>query len=327
MRRREFIALLGGATAAWPLAARAQQASTPVIGFLNSASPRPFTNMVEAFGEGLNSQGLREGRDFRVDYQWAEGQYDKLPALATELVQRGVALIAATGGVSSARAAITATSTVPILLVIGIDPVQIGMVSSLNRPGGNATGFSLYTSELAAKRLELLTEVVPGSSALALLVNPDAEIIDIEIKDTSAGARAFGLELIVFKARTEGEIEGAFASAAGQRAGAIIISADPFFTSLSGQLVALAARHSLPAVYAFRRYTETGGLMSYGTELTWAYRQIGVYAGRILKGDKPADLPVQLPTKFDLVINLTTAKTLGIDVPASLLARADEVIE
>jgi ABC-type uncharacterized transport system substrate-binding protein len=327
VKRREFITLLGGA-AAWPLAARAQQPGTPVIGFLNSASPRPFANMVDAFREGLKSQGLLEGRDFRIEYQWAEGDYNKLPALASELVQRGVALIAATGGIISAQAAIKATSTIPILFVIGIDPVELGMVSSLSRPGGNVTGVSLYTTELATKRLEMLKELVPGGSTFALLVNSArSQAIDIEIKDMSAAARRFGLELIVLKARTEREIEAAFASAAGQGASAITISADPFFTSLSGQLVALAARHSLPAVYPFRQYIRAEGLMSYGTELAWAYRQIGFYASRILKGEKPADLPVQLPTKFDLVINLKTAKALGLDVPPTLLAIADEVIE
>jgi putative ABC transport system substrate-binding protein len=324
MRRREFIGLAGSA-AVWPRVARAQQKPMPVIGFLNSASAS--TKMTEAFSEGLNSQGLLEGRDFRIDYQWAAGQYDKLPALATELVQRGVVLIAATGGVTSAQAAMKATSTLPILFVTGIDPVQIGMVASLKRPGGNATGVTLYTNELAAKRLQLLKEIAPESSTFALLVNPGSPTIDIEINDMIAGSRALRLELIAFKARTEREIEGAFASAAGQRVSAIIISADPFFTSLSGQLVALAARHSMPAVYPFRRYPESGGLMSYGTELTWAYRQIGVYAARILKGEKPGDLPVQLPTTFELVINLKTATALGLTVPQSLLQRADEVIE
>jgi putative ABC transport system substrate-binding protein len=327
LQRREFVTLIGGAAAAWPLAARAQQPGTPVIGFLNSASPRRFANMVDAFREGLNSQGFREGHEFRIEYQWAEGDYNKLPALASELVQRRVALIAATGGIISAQAAINSTSTIPILFVSGIDPVVLGMVSSLSRPGGNVTGVSLYTTELASKRLELLKELVPRSSAFALLVKPASEAIDIEIKDMSRAARGFGLELIVLKARTEREIEAAFASAAGQGASAITIGADPFFTSLSDQLVALAARHSLPAVYPFRQYTRAEGLMSYGTELTWAYRQIGVYAGRILKGDKPADLPVQLPTKFNLVINLKTAKALGLEIPATLLARADEVIE
>ena len=314
MRRREFIIGLCSATAG-PLAARAQQPAMPVIGFLNSASPGPFSNMVEAFDEGLHSQGLRAGRDYRVHYEWAEGQYDKLPALATELVRRDVAIIAATGGVSSAQAAIKATSSIPILFVIGIDPVQIGMVSSLNWPGGNATGVSLYTTELAAKRLELLKELVPGSNTFALLVNPEAETVEIETNDMSAGARMIGLELLIFKARTGPDIEEAFASATRQRASAIIISADPIFTSISSQIVALAARHSLPAIYAFRRYAQAGGLMSYGTELTSGYRQIGVYAARILKGDKPAMLPVQLPTKFDLVVNLKAAKALSIEVP------------
>jgi putative ABC transport system substrate-binding protein len=327
MKRREFITLLGGAAASWPFAARAQQPAIPVIGFLNSASPGPFSNMVEAFDVGLHSQGLRAGRDYRVHYEWAEGQYDKLPALATELVRRDVAIIDATGGVSSAQAAIKATSSIPILFVIGIDPVEIGMVSNLNRPGGNATGVSLYTTEVAAKRLELLKELVPGSNTFALLVNPEAETVEIETKDMSAGARAIGMELLISKARTGPDIEGAFASATRQQATAIIISADPIFTSISSQIVALAARHSLPAIYAFRRFAQAGGLMSYGTELTSAYRQIGVYAARILKGDKPAMLPVQLPTKFDLVVNLKTAKALGIEFPPTLLARADEVIE
>src|SRR5262245_12006398 len=326
MRRRDLLGVLGGVVVGWRLPARSQNV-VPVIGFLHSASRPRFASVVNAFHEGLNSEGLLEGRDFWIEYQWAEGDYSKLPALASVLVQRKVAVIAATGGTQSAQAAIKATSTVPILFVIGIDPVHIDIVSSLNRPSGNATGVSLYTTELATKRLELLSKVVPASTTFALLVNPSSEAISIELRDTRASASGLGLELIVLEARTERDIEAAFDFAARQRASGILVSADPLFTSLSSQLVTLAGRHGLPAVYPFRQYTHVGGLMSYGTELTWAYRQIGVYAGRILKGSKPAELPVQLPTKFAMVINLKTAKALGIAVPPSLLARADEVIE
>jgi len=326
MRRRDLLGVLGGVAVGWRLPARAQSV-VPVIGFLNSASRPRFAGLVNAFHEGLNSEGLLEGRDFWIEYQWAEGDYSKLPALASQLVLRKVAVIAATGGTHSAQAAIRATSTVPILFVIGIDPVHIDIVSSLNRPSGNATGVSLYTTELATKRLELLSKVALASTTFALLVNPSSEAISIELRDTRASATGLGLELVVLEARTERDIEAAFSFAARQQASGMLVSADPLFTSLSGQLVALAGRYSLPAVYPFRQYAHAGGLMSYGTELTWAYRQIGVYAGRILKGSKPAELPVQLPTKFALVINLKTAKALGIAVPPSLLARADEVIE
>jgi ABC-type uncharacterized transport system substrate-binding protein len=338
--RREFMTLLGGAAVAWPLEPRAALASEasgqrgdskvqrpmPVIGFLNTTSLQRFAALVDEFRAGLSSEHLLEGRDFRMDYRWAEGDYSKLPALANELVQRRVALIAATGGMVSAQAAMKATTTIPILFVVGIDPAQAGMVASLNRPNGNATGVSLYTTELVSKRLELLKAIVAGST-FALLVNPDTDAVDDEIRDTSASARVLGLELIIVQARAERDLDAAFSSAVRQRANAIMISPDALFTSLGGQLVALAARHSLPAIYPFRRYTRAGGLMSYGAELTWAYHQIGVYAGRILKGDKPATLPVQLPTRFDLVINFTTAKALGLEIPATLFARADEVIE
>ena len=357
--RRRFITLLGGAAVAWPLGPRTALASeasgqrgdsgdskgrvlaseaggqrgdskaqrpVPVIGFLNTTSLQRFAALAGEFREGVSSQHLLEGRDFRMDYRWAEGDYTRLPALANELVQRKVALIAATGGMVSAQAAIKVTTTIPILFVTGIDPAQAGLVASLNRPNGNATGVSLYTTELVSKRLELLKAVVHGST-FALLVNPDTDAVDEEIRDTSASARALDVELIVVQAHAQRDLDAAFGSAVRQRASAIMISPDALFTSLSDQLVALAARHSLPAIYPFRRYVSAGGLMSYGAELTWAYHQIGVYAGRILKGDKPAMLPVQLPTRFDLVINAATAKALGLEIPATLLGRADEMIE
>jgi putative ABC transport system substrate-binding protein len=299
----------------------------PSIGFLSSGSPRTFGKFIAAFHEGLGEQGYVEGHNVWIDYHWAEGHYSDLDALATDLVRNQVTLIAATGGVVSAKAAKRATTAIPIVFVVGFDPVQLGLVASINKPGGNATGASVYTTELAAKRLSILSELVPGIRTIGILVNPGSATTERETKDTIAAAQRLGRPIAVFKATTESEIDAALASAAQQQVGALLVSADPLFTIRRVQLVALAARHALPTVYPWREFVEAGGLMSYGTELTWAYRQIGLYSGRILKGTKPSDLPVMLPTRYDLIINLKTAKALALNVPPKLLALADEVIE
>lgn len=326
MRRREFMALAGGA-AAWPLATHAQQPPMPVIGFLNSGSLHAFATLLGAFRDGLSEQGYVERSNVWIDYRWADGHYDDLDALAAELVRNRVGVIAATGGTPSAKAAVKATTTIPIVFVVGFDPVKLGLVASLNDPGGNATGASLFTTELASKRLELLYSLIPGSSTVATLVNPRSGSSEVETRDTSAVARHSERPLIVLRASTETEIGSAFASAVEQRVGAIVVSADPFFTTRREQVVALAAHHAMPVVYPLRQYVDAGGLMTYGPELEWAYRRIGHYAGRILKGARPSELPVELPTKFKLVINLKTANALGLTIPDTLLARADEVIE
>jgi putative ABC transport system substrate-binding protein len=323
MRRRTFIAALGGA-AAWPLAARAQQPAMPVIGFLNSASPGPFALLLSAFHEGLKDGGYVEGKNVTVEYRWANGQYDRLPALAADLVRRRVTVIAATGGTTTAQAAKAATTTIPILFIAGADPVGDGLVSSFNRPGGNVTGVSVYTSELALKRLELLRELVPKATKIALLVNPENAV---DSQDAQNMMQRAGLPLITLSARVETDLEREFVNASRQGAQALLVSADPFFNSRRTQLVALAARYAVPAAYPWSEYAKAGGLMSYGTSIPGAYRQIGQYVTRILKGAKPADMPVEQPTKFEFFVNLKTAKTLGIDVPTSLLLRADEVIE
>jgi putative tryptophan/tyrosine transport system substrate-binding protein len=323
MRRREFIAALGG-TAAWPLGARAQQPAMPVIGFLNSASPGPFALLLSAFHEGLKDGGYVEGKNVTVEYRWANEQYDRLPALAADLVRGRVTVIAATGGTMTARAAKAATTTIPVLFIAGADPVGDGLVRSFNRPGGNVTGVSVYTSELAPKRLELLRELVPKATKIALLVNPENAA---DSQDAQNVMQRAGLPLLTLSARVETELEREFVSASQQGAQALLVSADPFFNSRRTQLVALAARYAMPAAYPWNEYAKAGGLMSYGTSIPGAYRQIGQYVTRILKGEKPADLPVQQPTKFELVINLKTAKALGLEIPPQLLVRADEVIE
>jgi putative tryptophan/tyrosine transport system substrate-binding protein len=321
MRRREFTAGLG-ASVAVPLVARAQQPLVPLIGFLNSGSPGPFAPLLAAFHQGLKDGGYVEGQNVAIEYRWAEGRYDQLPALAADLVRRQVAVIAATGGTLSARAAKAATAKIPVLFVAA-DPVGDGLVASFSRPGGNVTGVSVFTTELAPKRLQWLRELVPKASKIATLIN-SANITDMQ--ETEAVTRA-GLQVLTIKAQTESDFEPAFAEAAQRGVEALLVSADPLFNTRRAQLVALAARHSLPAAYPFREYVEAGGLMSYGTSLTGTYRQVGQYVSRVLKGDKPADLPVQNPTKFELVINTTTAKSLGLTIPETLLATADEVIQ
>jgi putative ABC transport system substrate-binding protein len=326
MRRRALIAGIAATAAAWPLAARAQQKAMPVIGYLSPGRPGPSA-FVTAFHQGLGETGYLEGQNVAIEYRWAEGHYDRLPALAADLVGRKVDLIVAAGGPPSALAAKGATSTIPIVFNGVGDPVMVGLVASLARPEGNLTGFSILTVELLPKLVELLSELVPQARVMALLVNPNNPNTPRNIGDAQEAARAKGVQLQILKAATEGEIEAAFASLVQLQAGALVVAGDPFFSSRREQLVALASRHTVPAIYVFREFASAGGLISYGASITASYRQSGVYAGKILKGAKPADLPVQQPTKFQLVINLKTAKALGLTVPQSLLARADEVIE
>ena len=325
--RREFITLIGGAAVAWPLAARAQQPATPVIGFLSSGSPRTFVNFLKAFHAGLSDEGFVERRNVAIVYRWAEGHFDELDALATELVAEGAAVIAATGGVRSAEAAKNATTTIPVVFVIGFDPVKVGLVASFNKPGGNLTGTTIITTELATKRLSLLYDLDPGMRNVAILVNPESMRADVEIENVIVAARDTGRPLFVLRASSISEIDAAFASLAEQQLRALIISAAPFFMTRRAQLVGLAASHKMPVVYPFREFVDDGGLMSYGPSLTSAYRRAGVYAGRILKGAKPGELPIESPSRFEFLINLKTAKTLNLTIPPGVLAIADEVIE
>jgi putative ABC transport system substrate-binding protein len=328
VRRREFISLLGGAAVAWPLAARAQQATMPVIGLLDQRSPDELVDRLRRFRQGLRDSGFVEGQNVAIDYRWAENKMDRLPELAADLVRRQVAVIAATSGFSPALAAKAATTTIPIVFVIAQDPVSLGLVASLARPGGNLTGINFFSGEVTAKRLELLRELVPAATRVAVLINPaNATYTETTVRETEAAARAIALQIQVLKASTIGEINTAFATLLHERPDALFVGTDPFFNSRRTQLVHLATRHAVPASYPARDFADAGGLMSYGANIADAWRQAGSYAGRILKGAKPADLPIVQSSKFDLVINAQTATMLGLTVPQTLLAIADEVIE
>ncbi len=329
MRRREFITLLGGA-AAWPLAARAQQQPLPVVGFLNAASPDLFAHVVRAFHLGLNESGYVEGRNVAIEYRWAENQYDRLPTLAAELVRRRVSVITTGSATLAALAAKAATATIPIVFLTGADPVQLGLVASLNRPGGNLTGVTTLNTEITPKRLQMLRELLPTTTILAMLVNPFniPANVETEVRQVQAASQTLGLQMIhVLQASTERDLDSAFSTLIQRRAGGLVISADTFFSGKSVELATLASRHAVPTISPYREFVTAGGLMSYGGSVTELYRLVGVITGRVLKGEQPADLPVQQVTKVELILNLKAAKALGLDVPPTLLARADEVIE
>jgi putative ABC transport system substrate-binding protein len=327
MRRREFITLLGGAAAAWPFTARAQQSALPVVGFLSSRSPGESSEVVAAFRRGLRDSGFIEGQNLLIAFRWADGRYDRLPALAAELVQLRVAAMFAAGGPPAAFAAKAATQATPVVFSAVNDPVRLGLVASLNRPGGNLTGTNSFTVELAAKGIQLLKELVPATTLVAYLVNPSNPSVENYVKEAATAASALGIAVRVLNASTEPELDDAFASLAKLGAGGLVVPGEPFFDSQRDKIVALAAGHAIAAVYTFREYAVAGGLMSYGPSLPDAYRQGGTYVGRILKGEKPADLPVMQPSKFELVLNLKTAKALGLEVPWQIQQLADEVIE
>jgi putative ABC transport system substrate-binding protein len=327
MKRREFITLLGGVAAAWPVAARAQQGVIPVIGFLGSSSAAEWGPFVAAFHRGLKETGYVEGGNVTIEYRWADGQYDRLPALAADLVRRQVAVILAAGSPAPALAAKAATATIPIVFSLGVDPVQFGLVASLNRPAGNITGVNFLVGHLAEKALGLIHELIPNVAVGAMFVNPNNPNADSVTRNARETASSLGLQIHILNAGTASEIDAAFASLVEQRIGMLLSGADPFFLGRRDQVVALAARHAVPAIYFAREFVSAGGLMSYGTSISDAYRRAGVYTGKVLKGVKPADLPVEQSTRFEFVINLKTAKTLGLTIPDKLLALADEVIE
>jgi putative ABC transport system substrate-binding protein len=326
MRRREFIKVVGGAVG-WPLAARAEQAALPVIGFMSGRSPEDSAHLVAAFRQGLAESGFVEGRTVAIEFRWAQGDYDRLPALAADLVSRKVAVLVGVGGDVSAVVATKATMTIPVVFGMGGDPVKVGIVASFNKPGGNVTGFTLWTNEMDSKRLGLMRELVPGVSLIGILVNPLFPPAVQELADVEFAARGVNQQLFVARADNDAELDSALALFVQQRVGAFLVAAAPFFDTRMGRIVGFAAQNRLPAIYQFREYAVAGGLISYGPDIVESYRNGGVYVGRILKGEKPADLPVLQPTKFDFVINLKTARMLGLTVPPTLLAEAGEVIE
>jgi putative tryptophan/tyrosine transport system substrate-binding protein len=327
VKRREFITLLGGAAASWPIAARAQQSTMPIIGYLSARSSDDTTHLVEAFRRGLKETGFIDGQNVAVEYRWALGEYGRLPAIAAEFARRPVAVIVATGGEPAALAAKTATSTVPIVFSIGGDPIKQGLAASFNRPGGNSTGITLLTNQLAPKRLGLLRQLVPQATTIGFLLNPSYGPSEDQVKDAEEAARAMGQQIQILRADTDDEIDGAFETVTRRSIPALAVAAAPFFDTRRAKLVALAARHAVPTMYHFREFAEAGGLVSYGIDPADVYRQVGIYTGRVLKGDKPAELPVMQATKFEFVINLKTARKLGLDVPLGLSAGADEAIE
>jgi putative tryptophan/tyrosine transport system substrate-binding protein len=328
MKRREFISLLGGAAAAWPLAARAQQAAMPVVGFIDSRSPDALTDRLRGFRQGLRDAGYVEGENLTIAYRWAENQLDRLPILAAELVRRPVSVIAATGGTSVVLAAKAASSKIPVVFLAAEDPVRLGLVASLARPGGNLTGINFFDTELVGKLMELLRELVPAATRIAVLVNPvTTTTTETVLRDAGAAASVMGVQINTIRASSSLEIDAAFATLARERPDGLLVPGDPFFNARRLQLAQLAGRYGLPAIYSGREFADVGGLVSYGSDITHAYRQLGIYAGRILKGAKPADLPVIQASKFELVINHQTARMIGLTVPDKLLAAADEVIE
>ena len=327
MRRREFILLLGGAAATWPFAVHAQRPTMPVIGYFSARSPESDVPMVAAFREGLSETGYTEGRNVAIEFRWGRGEYDRAQKLAEELVQRQVSIVVTSGGEISAKAAIEATASIPIVFNVGADPVQLGLVASLNRPGGNATGVASFTRLLGAKQIGLLRELVPAATVITFLINPNETTTASQIGDVEEAARLIGQQLIIVRAGNDREIDAAFSALVQQRAGALLVGTGPLFLTRADKLVALAARYAVPTMYFRREFCDAGGLVSYGSNTAEQYRQMGVYTGRILKGERPADLPVLQPTKFEFVINLKTAKALGLGIPPTLLARADEVIE